>query len=90
MTYQAMPKDCSLLERSRQEPEFGSLLEFFSLIADRGTVFSEEPWVSFAEAAQQAIQQYPGLQSRYLSWGRCWDKVYYLLSEQRRQGQSQP
>ncbi|XGV99442.1 MAG: DUF1877 family protein [Leptolyngbya sp. BL-A-14] len=89
MTYQAMP-ECPLLERSRQEPEFGSLLEFFSSIARNGAITSEQPWLSFAEAAQQTIQQYPGLDSRYLAWGRCWDTIHYLLSEQRRQDYSHP
>ncbi len=88
MTYQAMP-ECPLLQRSRQDPELGSLLEFFSSI-ERGAITSEQPWLSFAEAAQQTIQQHPGLETRCLAWGRRWDALYYLLSENRRQDQPQP
>ena len=31
--YQAIPDDCMLLARSRQEPEFGDHLEFFKSFA---------------------------------------------------------
>jgi hypothetical protein len=40
--------------------------------------------------AQQPIQQYPGLETRYLFWGRRWDIIYYLLLDDRRQEHRHP
>ncbi len=90
MKYQAMPEGCDLLKRSRQEPEFANPLEFFSSIAREGTKFSDAVWQDFSTAARQTIEQYPGLETRYLFWDRCWNKLYYLLSENRRQENCHP
>jgi len=79
MKYQAMPEECDLLKRSRQEPEFANPLEFFSSIAREGAKSADAVWQDFSTAAQQTIQQYPGLETRYLFWGRRWDAVYYLF-----------
>jgi hypothetical protein len=93
MHYQAMPETCSLLARSRQEPEFGRHLEFFVLIAQHGlSVICDEAedaqtWIDFAEEVQQTIQLYPGIEQRVCYFGRRWDILYYLLSKKRRHGE---
>jgi hypothetical protein len=90
MHYQAMPENCSLLARSRQEPLFGELLAFFSSIAKKGlsgnwTYEGDPTWTDFAEEVRQTIQLYPGIEQRECYVGCRWDMLYYLLSNKRRQ-----
>jgi hypothetical protein len=95
--YQAIPDDCKLLARSRQEPEFGCDLEFFNSYALMSQVEldsdvadmleweeDDQFFIEFVNEARQLIHQYPGLEQRNLDIGRTWDKFHYLLSRQRR------
>ncbi|HEY9666053.1 MAG TPA: DUF1877 family protein [Coleofasciculaceae cyanobacterium] len=90
MHYQAMPEHCSLLARSRQEPEFGELLAFFTSIAKEvlsGNCQDRDnpTWADFTEEVKRTIQLYPAIEQRECYLGRSWDILYYLLSEKRRQ-----
>lgn len=90
MHYQAMPEHCALLARSRQEPEFGKLLEFFTSIAEEalsgdGKYKDDPTWTDFTEEVRQSIQLYPGIEQRGCYVGCRWDMLYYLLSNKRRQ-----
>lgn len=89
--YQVIPDDCKLLARSRQEPKFGSHLEFFKLAARMSPqeLNRNDDWqffIEFADEVRQLIQQYPGIEHRNLDIDRTWDKFHYLLSYQRRNG----
>ena len=92
--YQAMPNNCALLERARHDGEFGSHLEFFAsyVIAtpNRLAIYAgNEVSLDFIGEAKQLARQYPGLENRNYDGGRNWDKLHYLLSEKRRQADSQ-
>jgi Domain of unknown function (DUF1877) len=89
--YQVIPDDCRLLARSRQEPKFGSHLEFFKRAAlmSPQDLNRNDDWqffIEFASEIRQLIQQHPGIEYRNLNIDRTWDKFHYLLSYQRRNG----
>lgn len=89
--YQAMPKSSNLLTRARHEPQFGANLEFFKFYAltpqqELAHRIDDQHLVDFIHQVRQCLEQYPGIEYRNLYLGRQWDMLYYLLSEQRRQG----
>jgi hypothetical protein len=53
--YQVIPDDCKLLARSRQEPKFGSHLEFFKLAARMSPqeLNRNDDWQFFIEFANE-------------------------------------
>jgi len=85
LRYQAMPEECSLLERARHDLEFGRLLQFFEPIAKEEE--EEQTWIDFALEVRQTIRLYPGIEQRNFSLDRRWDQLYYLLSEARRKSE---
>lgn len=92
--YQAVQETCTLLARSRHDPDFGANLEFFesrvSMSQEKLDYFADEQsLVEFVHEARQTVEQYPGIEQRNLYLGRGWDKLYYLLSERRRRGEPQ-
>ena len=92
--YQAIPHNCTLLEQARHDGEFGSHLEFFVsyVIATptRLAIYADNAVsLDFIAEAKLLIQEYPGLEDRNYDGARYWDKLHYLLSEKRRQGDSQ-
>ena len=89
-----MSNNCALLERARRDGEFGSHLEFFAsyVIAtpNRLAIYAgNEVSLGFIGEAKQLAHRYPSLENRNYYGGRYWDKLHYLLSEKRRQGDSQ-
>jgi hypothetical protein len=86
MMYQAMPDDCALMERARRDAEFALRLRYFEQHIVSITLPEDEPVEhEFEKEAQRTMQLYPGIEKRNLYNGnRTWDKIYYLLSEKRR------
>jgi hypothetical protein len=89
--YQVIPDDCRLLTRSRQEPKFGSHIEFFKRAGmmspqELNRYDDWQSFIEFADEVRQLIQQYPGIEHCNLDIHRTWDKFHYLLSYQRRNG----
>ncbi|RYG62322.1 DUF1877 family protein [bacterium] len=84
--YQAMPEGCDLLERSRRDPEFGELLQFFDTLAVETDANIEQRRFEpvrreFVAAARELLRKHPNLEKRHLDAGRRdWDKLHYLLS----------
>ena len=89
--YQAMPENCSLLERSRYDADFGANLTDFEQCAaaaqeeidERG---NDQTYLDFVSAAKLLCKERPQLFERRLFLGRRWDMIHYLLSEERRRG----
>lgn len=71
VTYQAMPADCTLIERARRDPEFGSYLESFEAFATASQYrincyAGKEKLLDFIDQSKQLLQEYPGLEKRNL------------------------
>ena len=88
-----MPENCSLLQRARREPEFGSYLEFFrryaTLSAEQLARYTDdEIALDFIAEAKRVVADHPGIETRNFDGARRWDKIHYLLSEKRRGGEA--
>lgn len=86
-SYQAIPEDCELLARARQDEEWAEALQFFHGIALRGT--NDRMWMAqfpeFALAVVALVEKNAGLKDRYFFAGRAFDLILYLLSPERRE-----
>jgi hypothetical protein len=86
-SYQALPAPCEPLARAIRDPVFG---EAFSSVS--GRIEAAEwmawggVWAECAQAWRELCAQHPGLEQRRFSVDRRWDKLHYLLSEERRNG----
>ena len=94
MNYQAIPDNCNLLARSRQEDEFCRHLLYFPIYALMSQAEFEyetevdgeaedRSFIEFTDEARKLIRDYPGIEERNLV-DRKWDMLYYLLSPHRR------
>lgn len=91
ITYQAMPANARLLERSRRDEQFGNYIPSFDIYAAETEArirhMKHDPLaLEFFKEAKLLAQQHPDLEKRYLFGGRNWDKLHYLLSPYRRAG----
>lgn len=83
--YQAMPDDSPILERARRDPDFASNLPFFNDLKSMRQLCSTDPSdVDMLAEATKLLAQHPGLENRTLRYSRKWDRLYYLLSTNRR------
>lgn len=86
MTYQAIPADCDLIERARQDQEVGEMLCLVpTWFHDGGP--RRRSWPAAEQLWRDLVEwdrQYPGLASRNCYLSRWWDKLHYLLSANRR------
>jgi len=87
--YQAMPPDCELLRRSRFDPEFGSYLSSFSYFSDHipeemQRVNAGSTKFDFLAEMLALMADHPGIEDRFLDFGRRWDMLHFLLSAERR------
>lgn len=87
-TYQAIPADCGLIERVRDDPDLAAAFQFLpNYFAEGGAAEAGPPWPAEAEL-QQAVRVLlapdAGLSGRHLYLDRRWDQVHYLLSANRR------
>lgn len=87
---QAIPEDCELLARARQEREIADKVGRFHQYI-RGAILPSErkkpEIVAFINAMQELVKANPGLDERYAYLGnRQFDAILYLLSPARRAG----
>jgi hypothetical protein len=89
MAYQAIPNECDLIERARDDHTLGELLGlvprwFLNGSGPRPGTWpeGEKLWQEMRELASR----YPGLEKRNFDLSRSWDELHYLLSATRRQG----
>jgi hypothetical protein len=80
--FQAIPEDCELLKRARQDRELAELTQFFdgtdTPLYETRTKSVE---IYFINAVKELFTQRPGLVDRYLyAGGRKFDQIIYLLS----------
>lgn len=88
-SFQAIPEDCELLIRARQEQEIAENMQFFK----SGGTWEPDSWGKpspdeqyFYDAVQELIRAHPGLEKRYFYAGaRTYDAIVYLLSPARRE-----
>ncbi len=89
MSYQAMPADCGLIERARQDLELGEMLCLIPLWFRDGQGPRPGRWAA-ADALWRELgelaRRHPGLEKRNCYLDRWWDKLHYLLSANRRGG----
>jgi hypothetical protein len=87
MSYQAIPEACDLIERARHEKGLGEMLCLVPLWFSNGVGPTRRSWPEAELLWRQLCElagQYPGLAQRNCYLGRCWDKLHYLLSANRR------
>lgn len=88
-SFQAIPENCELLIRARQEREIAEDMQFSLMEATeepnpRYERSPEEQY--FYDAVQELIRVHPGLEKRYFYAGaRTYDAIIYLLSPARRE-----
>lgn len=85
MSYQAIPAECELIDRARQDDELGEMLcvvarWFRTGVGPKAWPEAEKLWRELCELAAQ----HPGLEKRNCFLDRWWDKLHYLLSANRR------
>jgi hypothetical protein len=93
MRYQAIPDDCVLLKRVKQDSGFGQYIGSFVFqesektgylerlreLAERGEVISQQE-IDYAEEEKRTLTLYPEITQHYLAIGRTWGLLYYILS----------
>lgn len=86
LQYQGLPPASGLVELVRSlvltDPDEAQRLQFVPAMLRR------EPYISQGGAiwdwCRDALIRFPGIEGRHLSLGRAFDKLHYLLSEERR------
>lgn len=89
MSYQAIPPECDLIERARQEQELGEMLCLVPLWFRAGDGPRSRSWPEADKLWRELCElarQHPGLAKRNCYLDRWWDKLHYLLSANRRGG----
>jgi hypothetical protein len=85
--YQAIPEDCELLKRARQDRETAEQMQFFNDYAT-GEWYSTGPDMLdhfLVQACEELARKHTGLTERYFYAGsRNFDAIVYLLSPVRR------
>jgi hypothetical protein len=90
MYYQAYPDDCEPLRRAVQDRGMADQLGHLNFICDVIALPPPEKYAietDFDVSLIELVKQQPGLCDRYLDWGREWDILHFLLSENRRTGE---
>lgn len=89
--FQAIPEDCELLIRARQDRKIAEYMQFFESGGTWEPDFWDKPSPDeqyFYDAVQELIRAHPGLEKRYFYAGaRTYDAIIYLLSPARREGE---
>ncbi len=90
-SFQAIPENCELLIRARQDRKIAEDMQFSLMEATeepnpRYERSPEEQY--FYDVVQELIRAHPGLEKRYFYAGaRTYDAIVYLLSPARREGE---
>jgi hypothetical protein len=85
MAYQAIPGECDLIGSAWQDEELAEMLcgvpyWFRNEAGPTSWPKAEKLWREISELSAR----HPGLESRNCFLDRCWDKLHYLLSANRR------
>lgn len=89
--YQAIPEDCELLLRARQDRRWAEALVSFHGVATIGKRPSPRmhTFPEFVNAVLLLVEENPGITQRYfIAVSRQFDAIMYLLSSARRAGES--
>lgn len=87
--YVALPDDSSLLARAKSDPAFGEYLGFPSIF-DKGGIGCkvwDDAGKVFCSMVSKMNEERPGINRRVYTLDRYFDKLHYLLSEERRCGE---
>lgn len=83
--YQSLPMASQLLERSIQDEGYGQfLVTRFRFLPGKPHPMWQGEDLEFCQDLNAMLVQHPGLQTRNLRLGTCWDLMEYLLSPARR------